>query len=209
MRQILPVVGLVLLAGSVSPSVQAQSEVAAQASKPPENPGAPCAQHFYCNAGFALAVCQEHVAKLKEVLKQLPATAPTGWRWVIVRSQDWGPLVISLHLDHRAVVFSSLGLRSTFLEEALFLSSPKRAHELVRDFHAPLDKLLWVAVSHELAHAICHEQNEAAANLIAEELRNGTTPECPITGASTNPIKELPYHRLHSQSRNGGKKFPY
>lgn len=82
---------------------------------------------------------------------------------MIVRSQDWSPLLARLHLGRRGVASSSLGLRSTFLEEALFLHSPKRADELVSDFHAPFDRLLWIAVSHELAHALCHEQNEAAA----------------------------------------------
>lgn len=189
MRQILTIAELILLACSVTPLLQAQSEVTwEETSTPLDNPRVLTRQHFYCNTGFTLASCQQLVAKLKEALKRLPADAPNGWRWVIVRSQDWNPLLGSLHLDHRAVVFSSLGLRSTFLEEALFVSSPKRTQELVRDFNAPFDQLLRVAVSHELAHAICDERNEAAANHFAEQLRNGKAPECRVISRSPSSI---------------------
>ena len=195
MKQILMIMGLVTLAGSVTTSVQAQSGVAKD-TKRLENPGALKGQHFYCNTGFTLPVCQQHVAKLKETLKQSPAGASNGWRWVIIRSEDWTPLLASLQLDNRAVVFSSLGLRSTFLEEALFFSSARRAHELVRDFHAPFDQLLWIAVSHELAHAICDEQNEAVASHLAEQLRNGQAPECGVASQSVSLTGDLQYNRL-------------
>jgi hypothetical protein len=156
-----------MLTGMMPAPAQTQSSGVKEDAPQPEQGRALTAQHFYCNTGFDQHVCEQHVAKLKAVLRHYPADAPEGWRWVIVRSEDWQRLLISLRLDRRATAFSALGLRSTFLEEALFVYSPTRAAELVRDFHAPFDQLLSIALSHELGHAICHENNETATNRIA------------------------------------------
>jgi hypothetical protein len=172
-------------------SAQTQSGSVKQDAPQPEQGRALTGQHFYCNTGFDQYVCEQHVAKLKAVLRRYPVDAPEGWRWVIVRSEDWRPLLVSLRLDRRATAFSALGLRSTFLEEALFVYSPTRADELARDFHAPFSQLLSIAVSHELGHAICHERNEAAASRIAVQLRTGKHPECGETSESPTPIEEL------------------
>jgi len=191
MKQVLRVAVLVILTGMMTAPARTQSGGVKQDAPPPIQGRALTAQHFYCNTGFDQHVCEQHVAKLKEVLRHYPADAPDGWRWVIVRSEDWQPLLVSLRLDRRATAFSALGLRSTFLEEALFVYSPTRATELVRDFHAPFDQLLSIAISHELGHAICHESNETAANRIAEQLRTGKHPECGETRESPTPIEEL------------------
>jgi hypothetical protein len=185
---------LILLTGMMTALAQTQSGSVKQDAPQPEQGRALTAQHFYCNTGFDQHVCEQHVAKLKAVLRRYPVDAPEGWRWVIVRSEDWRPLLVSLHLDRRATAFSALGLRSTFLEEALFAYNPTRAAELVRDFHAPFDQLLSIALSHELGHAICHERNETAATRIAEQLRRGKHSECAETGESPTPIEELYLH---------------
>ena len=194
MEQILRVAVLGVLTGMMTAPAQTQSSGVKEDAPQPEQGRALTAQHFYCNTGFDQHVCEQHVAKLKAVLRHYPADAPEGWRWVIVRSEDWQPLLMSLRLDRRATAFSALGLRSTFLEEALFVHSPRRAAELVRDFHAPFDQLLSIAISHELGHAICHERNETSANRIAEQLRRGKHPECGETGESPTPIDELYLH---------------
>jgi hypothetical protein len=194
-KQVLRVAVLViLLTGMMTAPAQTQSGSVKQDAPQPEQGRALTAQHFYCNTGFDQHMCEQHVAKLKALLRRYPVDAPEGWRWVIVRSENWRPLLVSLHLDRRATAFSALGLRSTFLEEALFAYSPTRAAELVRDFHAPFDQLLSIALSHELGHAICHESNETAANRIAEQLRRGKQPECAETGESPTPIEELYLH---------------
>ena len=192
MWQIPRIAALVMLAGLMTAPAWTQAAGAKDGGSQPERGRALTAQHFYCNTGFDQHVCQQHVAKLKEVLRHYPADAPEGWRWVIVRSEDWQRLLVSLGLDRRATAFSALGLRSTFLEEALFVYSPTRAAELVRDFHAPFDQLLAIAVSHELGHAICHERNEAAASRIAEQLRTGKHPECGETSESPRPTSRSP-----------------
>jgi hypothetical protein len=191
MKQVRRVAVLVILTGVMTAPARTQSVAAKEGTSQPEQGRALPAQHFYCNTGFDEHVCQQHVAKLKEVLRRYPADAPGGWKWVIVRSEDWQPLLVSLRLDRRATAFSALGLRSTFLEEALFVYRPTRADELARDFHAPFNQLLSIAVSHELGHAICHERNEAAASRIAEQLRTGRHPECVEASESPTPIEEL------------------
>lgn len=194
MKQVLRVAVSVILTGVMTAPARTQSDGTKEDAPQPEQGRALAAQHFYCNTGFDQYVCQQHVAKLKAVLRHYPADALGGWKWVIVRSEDWRPLLVSLRLDRRAKAFSALGLRSTFLEEALFVYSPTRADELARDFHASFSHLLSIAVSHELGHAICHERNEAAASRIAEQLRTGKHPECNETSESPTPIEELYLH---------------
>jgi hypothetical protein len=200
MRQILRIAGLVTLAAMMTALARTQSVSIKNAAPQPEGRRVLTVEHFYCNTGFAQDVCEQHVAKLKAVLRRYPVAAPEGWRWVIVRSEDWQALLVSLGLDRRATAFSALGLRSTFLEEALFVYSPRRAEELVRDFHTPFDQLLSVAVSHELAHAVCHESNETVASRIAEEFRKGNHPECGESRESATPIEELNYSRLRGSA---------
>jgi hypothetical protein len=111
-----------------------------------------------------------------------------------VRSKDWQPFLLRLHLDQRSPAFTALGERSTFLEEVLFLSDSERASELERSFATPLPQLLAVAVTHELGHAICHEMDETAANRIAEQLRAGRSADC-SRARGLAPIQELALHR--------------
>src|SRR5271155_2359396 len=154
-------------------------------------------QEFFCRAGFDREECERRVAQLKAVLIQYPAGAQRHWRWVIVPSEDWQPLVQSLHLDRESPAFTAITERETFLEDALFFARPGRTDELVRHFRTPFDQLLSVAVGHELGHAICHGGSEAIANRIAEQLRTGKHPDCAGNMKSLTAIEEL---YLHSQS---------
>jgi hypothetical protein len=149
------------------------------------------AQTFHCNAGYDPNECEQHVAKLRAVLINYPVRAPKRWSWVLVRSEDWQPLILRLHLQQVSPAFTALDQRETFLEEALFMPQSIRADELVRDFHAPSGQLLSFAVSHELGHVICSDGSESAANRIAEQLRSGKYPECVN---SLTPIDELYLH---------------
>jgi hypothetical protein len=152
------------------------------------------AQDFYCNTGYDSHECEQHVAKLKAVLVRYPVRAPKHWSWVLVRSEDWQPLILRLHLQPGSPAFTALDQRETFLEQALFAPQSKRTDDLVRNLHVPPDQLLALAVSHELGHALCHDGNEATANRIAERLRRGKYPECGATVKSLLPIDELYLH---------------
>jgi hypothetical protein len=153
-------------------------------------------QGFFCRVGYDPHECQRRIAQLKTVLIHYPV-APKHWRWVIVPSEHWQPLVQSLHLDRESPAFTAITERETFLEDALFFAQPGRSDELVRRFRTPFDQLLSVAVSHELGHAICHGGSEAIANRVAEQLRGGKYPDCAGNVKSLTPIEEL---YLHGQS---------
>lgn len=119
-----------------------------------------------------------------------------------MRSKDWQPLLLRLRLDQRSPAFSALEQRSTFLEEALFHPDPRRADELRGLFHMRAERLLRVAVAHELAHASCHEMDENAANRIADRLLQGAPIDCDA-GRGLTPIQKLYMDRqpssLHRQ----------
>ena len=152
-------------------------------------------QKFFCHTGYDPRQCEQHIAELKAVLLQYPAPSPKHWTWINVRSEDWQPLVQTLHLPRQSPAFTALTQRETFLEDALFFSQPMRTDELVMLFRTPVAQLLSVAVSHELGHAICHNGDEAAANRVAEQLRNGKQPDCFNIGTKPlDPIDELILH---------------
>jgi hypothetical protein len=158
-------------------------------------------QTFVCHAGYAFQECEQRIAELKAVLIQYPDSAPKHWKWVIVRSGDWQPIVQSLHLDRQSPAFTALEPRETFLEDALFLPQSRRSGELMRYFHSPFEQLLSLAVSHELGHAICHGGNEDTANRVAAQLRNGKRANCVESGKSPTPIEELYLYRQSSPFR--------
>lgn len=146
-------------------------------------------QKFFCHSGYAPRACELRIAELKTVLIQYRVAAPKHWSWIIVRSEDWQPLLRDLRLDRRTPAFTALAERETFLEDALFFSQPERTEELVRDLHSSFKQLLSFSVGHELGHAICHGGSEALANRVAEQLRNGKLPDC--EEKSLSPIDEL------------------
>jgi hypothetical protein len=148
-------------------------------------------QGFFCRAGYDPQACGQRIDQLKAVLIQYPAGARKHWRWVIVPSEEWQPLVQALHLDRESPAFTNLTERATFLEDALFFTQPGRTGELVQHFHIPFDQLLSAAVSHELGHAICHGGSEAMANRVAEQLRGGKYPDCAGDVKSLSPSDEL------------------
>jgi hypothetical protein len=151
-------------------------------------------QHFFCDAGYDRQECQQHAAMLRALLIRYPASGPADWSWVMVRTQDWRPLMQRLHLDRHSPAFTALDSRETFLEEALFMPQSPRTEELARIFRIPADQLLSFVVTHELGHTICHDGSETTASMVAEQLRRGNLADCV---KSLSAIQEL---YLHSQS---------
>ena len=134
-------------------------------------------QTFYCNTGYTQPACDAEVGHLRAVLARLDL-APLGeWSWVLVRSQDWKPILRRVAREPDSPAFTILEKRQTFLEEALFVRDPDRSRTLLAKYRTPLDQLLLVAVIHELAHAMCRETDEAKTIAHADHLRaNGNTP---------------------------------
>ena len=153
-------------------------------------------QQFFCSSGYDRADCQLHAAALQAILRQYPAPQIGPWNWVIVRAADWQPLLRRLHLDQRSPAFTALAQRSTYLEETLFHAEPKRAAELEGLFRLPRGQLLPMAVTHELAHAVCHEMDEPAAERIAQLIRSGA----PIACESAHGLTALQQLSLHRRS---------
>jgi hypothetical protein len=149
---------------------------------------------FFCYVGLDHNECLRNIAKLQAQLVRYSADVPRHWSWVIVGSKDWQAVVLKLHLDVRSPAFTAIEARETFLEGALFVPEPARTDELVQNLGVPVDQLLTIAVSHELAHAICHEEAELIANRVSAQLRSGVKIDCM---SSLTPIEEF-YLRSHS-----------
>lgn len=132
---------------------------------------------FYCAERYKAASCREDVLKLRTELRHYPAAVIGQWSFVLVPSDQWRDLVLSLGGSPVSPAFSVLGNRTTVLDQALFSPSAGRAAELLTEYGI-LKDLLRVAVAHELGHAICNESDERRAEEYGRELRNGRVPEC-------------------------------
>jgi hypothetical protein len=151
-------------------------------------------QEFFCYVGLNHNECLQNIAKLQAQLVRYSADVPRHWSWVIVGSEDWQAVVLKLHLDRRSPAFTAIEARETFLEGTLFVPQPARTDELVKNLGTPVDQLLTIAVSHELGHAICHEEAEAIANRVSAQLRSGVKIDCM---SSLTPLDEF-YLRTRS-----------
>jgi hypothetical protein len=148
-------------------------------------------QEFFCYEGLDHRECLQNIAKLRAELVRYSADLPRHWNWVIVGSEDWQSVALKLHVDRRSPAFTAIEAHETFLEQALFLPTSARTVDLVRNFRVPLDQLLTLAVRHELGHAICHGGDEAIANRVSDQLRNGEKIDCSENRNSVTPIEEF------------------
>jgi len=146
-------------------------------------------QEFHCHTGYSLAQCQKDVLQLKTLLARYPVAELGSWTWVLVRSEDWKPISRTLRLNPDSPAFTALDQRVTFLEEALFQHDPLRTAELMQEWQLSMPRLLDLAVTHELGHALCEESNEAAADRFGEQLRNGAQPRCQLSGKGKKKIE--------------------
>ena len=84
-------------------------------------------QHFFCNTGYTQDACLKQIATLKNVVANAPTEALGEWTWVLVRSQDWKPLIKKVGLHQDSPAFTCLEKRTTFVEEALVAKVSGRA----------------------------------------------------------------------------------
>ena len=154
------------LVSAMPPSAGARDRVSQSPSEPTP------AHHFFCNTGYRQPDCDLQAKRLSDVLAGLDL-APLGeWTWVLVQSQDWKPILRRAGRDPDSPAFTILDKRQTFLEEALFRPNVDRSRILLEKYRVPLDRLLYLAITHELGHAICHEVDELKAIAYANQLRN-------------------------------------
>jgi len=156
-------------------------------------------QAFVCNTGYTLKDCQEQVSVLRPVLARYHADRLEHWTWILVKSRDWRNVVEPRGLDPHSPAFTYPEERETFFEEALFTPIPGRSGELLRYWALPAAKLLELAVTHELGHALCRDGNELRANEFARLLREGVESRCEAFEARS---------KSHDPSQNGrSEKF--
>jgi hypothetical protein len=114
-----------------------------------------------------------HLARYREEL-------PSDWTWVLIRSQNWHGILLRLDLDPQSPAFTVLDQRRTFLHEALIAPDAYGGGELLRTFKVPLDRILDVAITHELGHAYCDDKREAEAERFGEQLRHTGAAQCAL-----------------------------
>jgi hypothetical protein len=134
-----------------------------------------------CNTGYKHETCRAQVGRLSEVLARFDMKRLGDWTWVLVKSDDWQPILRRVGRDSDSPAFTILEKRQTFLEEALFAATPDRARTLLAKWRVPLDRLLEHATAHELGHALCQETAEPVVIRYAEELIRTGQVECQTT----------------------------
>jgi hypothetical protein len=129
------------------------------------------AQHFVCNTGYTQQKCNEDMAVLRKALAKYSLTRLGEWTWILVRSEDWKPVVVPRRMRSETPAFSYLEKRETFIEEALVTQVPVRSAELLLEWRMSRPDLLDFAIAHELGHALCNETDEAKTNRTARMLQ--------------------------------------
>ncbi len=103
-------------------SVRAQSDYHLQIVKP--TVGKFFGQRFLCAKPYSIAECDKQVVILQAALRRYPTEGLGQWTWVLVRSEDWKPILTRVQMDPNSPAFSILERRQTFVEEALLVSKP-------------------------------------------------------------------------------------
>jgi hypothetical protein len=142
-------------------------------------------QTFLCAAPYTMADCEKQVVMLQATLHRYQAENLGHWTWVLVRSEDWKPILERVHMDPNSPAFSILERRQTFFEEVLLVPQPKRQKELMSKWGAGLDQLLDLAVTHELGHALCNDPDEWRADRFGQQLRRRQAPVCETRSANS------------------------
>jgi len=138
----------------------------------------PKAIHFYCLEGYDVAKCKAHVLILRRELARYPIGALTSWSFLLVPSRIWEEMLRAVGGPAGTPAFTALHSRETFFQDALFSPTPLQRVEMMQIFRVDQTALFKLAVSHELAHALCQEANEQRASTESLNLQAGRAPRC-------------------------------
>lgn len=138
-------------------------------------------QHFFCNVGYSLQECLAEIARLRAALRKYPTKALGEWSWILVKTNDWKPLLASRGLHRNTPALTCLELRETFIEEAIVIDTGTRTMELQAQWKMNLESLLDFAIAHELGHGFCNDLNEEKANYAAKMLQSNQPFSCPAS----------------------------
>jgi hypothetical protein len=146
-------------------------------------------QQFLCSVPYTIPECEKQIATLKVALYRYHAERLGQWTWVLVRSEDWKPILERVHMDPNSPTFSILERRQTFFEEVLLVPKPLRQLELLSKWHTGFDQFLDLAVAHELGHALCNDPDETRAERVGQRLRHGHAVDCDTQHRPTVAIR--------------------
>ena len=138
-------------------------------------------QQFVCNTGYKQKECNEETVVLGKALANYPVEQLGNWTWILVRSEDWKPVLRARGFDPDSPAFTFIPKRETFIEEALLTQVPVRARELLLKWDMNRRDLLDLAVRHELGHALCNDANERNADRVARLLEQKKEISCETT----------------------------
>ena len=163
-------------------------------------------QKFVCNTGYTQQRCDRDMSILRPILKKFHAEELGAWTWILVRSEDWHPLLERLGADHDSPTLTFLGDRTTLFEEALLEPLPARRAELLKTWQMPLDQLLIEAVTHEIGHSMCNDPDEGRAERRAGALQRGEMPTCEGIRKKSAGVQTAAVLRPSTPSSPGGDR---
>ena len=138
-------------------------------------------QTFLCENGFPTSDCKNDFEILKSHLQAYPTAQLGAWTWVLVQSQHWRDLGRDLGLDAASPAYTAIEERLTLFDESMLVQrDANRSAELIRKFDLPLAKLIDLAVTHEMGHALCGFKDEYKADAVGKRLRDGELPYCSV-----------------------------
>jgi hypothetical protein len=133
---------------------------------------------FFCTQDYDRHASLKDSIALRLALAPYPLDQLGAWSYVLVPSGDWTNLVHGLGGDPTSPAFSIVEQGTTVVEGGLFSATPSRNKELLLLFGVIGNALLDLAVTHELGHAICHDQDERRADDYGRGLREQKPVAC-------------------------------
>lgn len=130
-----------------------------------------------CGTGLAGRDCKLVTGILRLALSRLSSSI-SGWRFVVVPHSLWEETADRFHINPSSPAFSSLGIRTTYLESNLLLPDARVDENLQRYTNLTgINKLTWV-MAHEYGHILCQTGDERKASAAAGRLMYGRGEVC-------------------------------
>ena len=133
---------------------------------------------FFRTQDYNRGECLQHALELRRELMTYPLERLEVWSFVLVPSHKWKDLVRALGGYTYSPAFTIFDQRTTVMESSLFSATATRSAEFLHVFGVTGEALLKLAVSHELGHSVCHDQDERKADDYGRALREGNIPDC-------------------------------
>jgi hypothetical protein len=133
---------------------------------------------FFCTQDYDRQACLKDSLALRLSLSPYPLERLATWSFVLVPVDNWKVLVRSLGGDPVSPAFSIIEQRMTVFDRSLFSANASRSEELLQLFGVMGTALLDLAVTHELGHAICQDQDERRADDYGRGLREKKPVAC-------------------------------